>query len=97
MVIYIVQIKVLPDYIQEFIQITEANVKNSKREPGIIEFDLLKQADANDQFVLYEVYNKPEDQLNHRETDHYKKWREAVEIMMAVPRKGNKYEKIYQD
>jgi len=95
MVTYIVQIQVLPEYINEFIAATEVNVKNSRKEPGIIQFDLLQQADANDRFVLYEIYSSAEDQLAHRETAHYQKWKELVEIMMAAPRKGIKYSTLF--
>jgi (4S)-4-hydroxy-5-phosphonooxypentane-2,3-dione isomerase len=94
MVTYIVNIQVLPDYIDEFIKETENNVKNSRKEPGILQFDLLQQLEAPDQFVLYEVYADVKDQLAHRETGHYKRWREVVEIMMAGPRKGVRYESI---
>jgi len=94
MITYIVNLQIKPDYISEFIEMTEKNVKNSRKEPGIIQFDLLQQSDASDQFVLYEVYSDGKDQLAHRETDHYKKWKEAVEIMMAAPRKGIRYEAL---
>jgi autoinducer 2-degrading protein len=94
MVTYIVTVQVKTDYIKAFIEETENNVKNSRKEAGILQFDLLQQSDSPDQFVLYEVYRDSNDQLAHRETVHYKRWKEVVEIMMAVPRKGQRYDSI---
>ena len=90
MITYLVQIQVLPDSIQDFIEATEMNVAKSRLEEGVLSFDFFQQMDAPNQFVLIEVYQTGNDQLKHRDTPHYQKWRSTVEEMMAVPRKAVK-------
>jgi quinol monooxygenase YgiN len=47
--------------------------------------------------VLVEVYHAPEDQLKHRETAHYLKWRDAVAEMMVEPRMPYRYNNVFPD
>jgi autoinducer 2-degrading protein len=90
MVTYLVQIQVIPEYIEAFIEATKKNVENSRLEKGVVSFDFYQLSDSNNQFVLVEIYQSTEDQLSHKETKHYQAWRETVEKMMAMPRKGSK-------
>ena len=76
---------------------TVANARNSIQEPGIARFDVIQQQDDPARFVLVEVYRTPEDPAQHKETDHYKTWRDTVEPMMAEPRKSVKYTNCYPD
>jgi (4S)-4-hydroxy-5-phosphonooxypentane-2,3-dione isomerase len=94
MLSYLVQIQVKPEFVDAFINATQKNVSASRQEAGITRFDLLQHAEDPAQFYLVEEYKTPEDVTAHKETAHYKEWREAVEKMMAAPRKGNKYKKI---
>ena len=95
MYIVIVNISVKENYIDEFEKATVENARNSMKEKGVIRFDFLKQKDETGKYVLIEVYREEEDALKHKETPHYKKWRETVEIMMAQPRKSTKYTEIF--
>jgi (4S)-4-hydroxy-5-phosphonooxypentane-2,3-dione isomerase len=95
--IVVVQIYVKPDYIDEFISATRENAKNSIKEPGIDRFDFIQMADDPSKFNLIEYYKSPDDQLKHRETEHYKVWKDKVEIMMAQPRQGIKFINIYPE
>lgn len=94
MLTYLVQVIVKPEYIQEFIQATQKNASNSIQEPGITRFDLVQHAEEITQFYLVEEYKAVEDVAAHKETQHYKEWRDTVEKMMAAPRKGNKFNKV---
>jgi (4S)-4-hydroxy-5-phosphonooxypentane-2,3-dione isomerase len=76
---------------------TMENARNSLNEPGIIRFDVVQQLDDPRRFVLVEVYRTPEDQQRHRETDHYQKWRNTVEDMMAEPRSAVKYDSVFPE
>lgn len=87
-------IHVKPDCIADFKAATLANVQNSLREEGIVRFDFIEQLDDSTRFVLVEVYRGPEDAAKHKETAHYAVWKEAVEHMMAEPRKGIKFANI---
>ncbi|MBM3709932.1 MAG: antibiotic biosynthesis monooxygenase [Actinobacteria bacterium] len=94
MLIVHVNIHVKQDVIEAFKEITFKNAKNSINEPGILQFDLLQQEDDPLRFVIVEVYKDVEATAKHKETAHYAEWRDAVESMMAEPRKSVKYSKI---
>ncbi len=88
----IVYIHVKQEFLDAFVEATLDNTRNSQQEPGILAFDMLQQQDDPARFVLYETYRDPQAQLDHRETAHYLRWREAVEGMMVEPRYAVKYD-----
>ncbi len=96
---YIVHVfvHVKTDRAEVFKQASLENARNSIQEPGVARFDVLQQQDDPSRFVLVEVYRTPEDPARHKETSHYKKWRDAVEEMMAEPRSSMKFHNIYPD
>ena len=94
MLTYLVQIEIKPESREAFIAATEKNVTASRQESGITRFDLMQPTDDPARFYLIEEYLAESDVLAHKETGHYKAWREAVENMMATPRKGSKLQKI---
>ncbi len=87
-------IHVKPGNLEGFKDATLVNVKKSLQEPGIARFDLIAQADNPNRFVLAEVYRSPEDAIKHKETAHYKAWRDTVAQMMAEPRSSIKFVNI---
>jgi len=91
MFVTIVHIKVLPDYIDLFIQASTENHLESVKEPGNLRFDLLRSDDNPAHFVLYEAYENESAAAAHKETAHYLKWKERVAPWMAVPREGIRY------
>jgi autoinducer 2-degrading protein len=95
--IVLVDVRVKPEFIDAFREATLENVRNSIREPGIVRFDFLQQADDPVHFVLFEVYHSAEDQHLHRGTTHYLVWRERVADMMAGPRVGTRYNNIFPE
>ena len=52
-------------------------------------------SDSTDEFLLIEVYRDAGAPAAHKETAHYKKWREAVANSMAVPRSATKFKTLY--
>lgn len=87
-------IHVKSECVDDFRAATLANVQNSILEEGIARFDFVEQLDDPCRFVLVEVYRDPADAAKHKETPHYKVWRDAVEQMMAEPRYSIKYANI---
>jgi len=85
------------DKIEAFNAATRENARNSVQEPGVARFDVIQQSDDPARFVLIEVYRTPDDPARHKETTHYKKWRDTVFEMMAEPRTSIKYTNIYPD
>ena len=95
MLIVHVQARVKPDCVNEFVRATLDNARQSVLEPGVVRFDVAQQADDPTRFVLVEIYRDDAAPAAHRETAHYKKWRELVEPMMAEPRSRATYRNIF--
>jgi autoinducer 2-degrading protein len=68
--------------------------QHSIKEKGNLRFDLLQLEADTTQFVLYEAYEDEASAAAHKETPHYKEWRETVADWMAEPRKGVRYKGI---
>lgn len=92
-----VHVCVKKEFIDQFIGATIENAKNSILEPGIARFDVIQSNDDPTKFILVEVYRNIEAQGAHKETPHYKKWRDTVAVMMAEPRKSIKYKNLFPD
>lgn len=90
-------VSVKPEDVEAFKAASLENARNSIQEPGVARFDVLQQKDDPARFVLVEVYRTANDPAKHKETDHYKKWRDTVADMMADPRVGIKYDNLFPD
>ena len=91
MLIVMVHVRVKPERVEDFRAASIENARQSVREPGIARFDVLSDRDHPGQFLLVEAYRTEADPARHKETEHYRIWRDAVEPMMAEPRKSVKY------
>lgn len=91
MLFVLVHVHVLPESIEAFKAAAKSNAAASRLEPGIAQFDCIQQHDDPARFVLVEVYRTYEAAAAHKETQHYKTWRDTVAPMMAEPRVGVKY------
>lgn len=87
----LVHVHVKPEHVDEFINASLANAAESSKEPGNRRFDVMQSADDPCRFVLYEAYATAEDAAAHKDTPHYKTWRETVADWMAEPRQGVPY------
>ena len=94
MIVTTVMVRVKPDRVDDFIAASIPNYEGSVRELGNMRFDILQSEDDPTLFMLYEAYASGQDAAAHKETDHYKAWRETVADWMAEPRKGIKYKGI---
>ena len=95
MIITHVHIHVKTEYIAAFREATIENARNSRQESGVVRFDFLQQQDDPSRFLLIEEYRSIKDPALHKETAHYKKWRDTVVGMMAEPRTSEKYNLVY--
>ncbi len=91
MFVVLIHVHVKPDCIEAFREASEENARESRKEPGVVVFDVLQQMDDPTRFVLYEAYVDEEGAKAHKETAHYIKWRDTVAPMMAEPRYSVKY------
>ena len=91
MLIVHVAVHVLSDQVEPFIAASRENARQSVLEAGVVRFDLIQQEDDPTRFVLVEIYRTPDDPARHKATAHYTAWRDAVEPMMASPRRSVRY------
>jgi (4S)-4-hydroxy-5-phosphonooxypentane-2,3-dione isomerase len=94
MYVVAVTVFVKPDYVQQFIEATLDNARNTRREPTNVRFDVLQAEDDPNRFLLYEVYHAKEDFARHQQTEHYLRWKSTVAEWMAQPRQGLKHDKV---
>jgi quinol monooxygenase YgiN len=96
---FVVQVQVLvkPDCVERFTRATLENARNSMNEPGVARFDFLQQSDDPTRFLLVEAYRAPGDADRHKETAHYRVWRDTVGEMMAQPRTSVRYANVFPD
>ena len=87
----LVQVHVAADGVASFIEATRRNHEASIREAGNHRFDVLQSESDPTRFVLYEAYASEADSLAHKETQHYREWRQTVGPLMAEPRHGAGY------
>lgn len=97
MLVILVHVQVKPECLDAFRLATIENARHSVLEPGIARFDVSQQADDPARFLLIEVYRTPEATAAHKDTAHYKKWRETVEPMMAEPRRSVRLNSLFPD
>jgi len=92
-----VHVHVKPGSAEAFADATRENARQSVREPGVARFDVVREADDAHRFVLVEVYHAANDAALHKQTAHYAAWRDAVEPMMAEPRRSVRYESVFPE
>jgi len=82
---------------EAFSTASSANAAASVKEPGNLRFDVYQEKEDPTRFILLEVYQSAEEAAKHKETGHYKTWRETVADMMAEPRQGKKYTPVGEE
>jgi (4S)-4-hydroxy-5-phosphonooxypentane-2,3-dione isomerase len=95
MLIVHVHVRVKLECVEAFRHATIENAQLSIQEPGIARFDVVQQRDEPSSFVLVEVYKNEQATVAHKETAHYKKWRDTVAEMMAEPRTSVKFTNVF--
>jgi quinol monooxygenase YgiN len=92
-----VHVRVKPDAVESFRAATVANARQSVLEPGVARFDVVQETDDPTRFVLVEVYRTADAPAAHKETAHYKLWRDTVAELMAEPRRGVKHVNVFPE
>lgn len=94
MIIVHVHVLTHPEDADAFAQASAANSACSLQEPGVVRFDVIRQVDEPNRFILVEVYRDEAATAAHKETEHYKVWRDTVAKMMKEPRRAVRYEAV---
>lgn len=97
MYIVCVTLKVKPEFSGQFIAASIDNSSNSRKEPGCLRFDVSRAEDDPNRFFFYEVYRDKDAFTAHQQTQHYFRWRDAVNPWMAEPRVGVRHRSVYPD
>lgn len=97
MLVVHVHVHVKAECVEAFKQASEANARESVKEPGIARFDVVQQQEDPTRFVLVEAYRTAEAPAAHKQTAHYAVWRDAVAEMMAEPRSSVKFTNLFPD
>jgi len=93
----VVDVNVTEPDLDAFLEASLENARNSVKEDTNLRFDVLQSTDDVAQFALVEIYSDPSGPVNHKETEHYLAWREAVADMMASPRKASQWDTVYPE
>lgn len=97
MYVVCVNVHVVSDRVDEFIEATLENARGSRAEAGNLRFDVLRGNDDPTRFFLYEVYRDEEAFREHQRTPHYLAWKDRVAPMMASPRAGQKFTSVFPE
>jgi (4S)-4-hydroxy-5-phosphonooxypentane-2,3-dione isomerase len=93
----LVHIRVRPERVEPFLDATRANYEASVREEGNLRFDVLRSVDDPTAFIIYEAYLDEDAARAHKETAHYREWRDNVADWMAEPRRGVRYDGLFPE
>jgi len=97
MVAVLVYLQVKPDCLDQFLAETKANARNSRKEPGVVRFDVIQEVDDPTRFALFELYRDEQAIEAHRATAHYAKWKDAVPVLLVAERTRTIYRAIEPD
>ena len=90
-----VTVWVKAEFVNQFIEATFDNARNTRKEPGNVRFDVLRAEESPTRFLLYEAYREKEDFAKHQQTEHYSRWKAAVTDWMEQPRQGVKHRALF--
>ena len=91
-----VYIKVVPGMEDAFMEATLQNARASSNEEGVLRFDVYRDQEKVNKFVLVEVYKDSTiAPALHKETSHYLLWRDTVAPMMAEERTRRLFNNLF--
>jgi (4S)-4-hydroxy-5-phosphonooxypentane-2,3-dione isomerase len=93
----VVYIQVKPEHVADFLGAIRENHEASVREPGNLRFDILQAADDPTRFITYMAYRDEASARAHRETAHYRTFRDLVEDWMVEPRRNVRYAGLFPE
>ena len=71
-----VTVRVKEDRLDEFLPVIEHDAVESRKEPGCMRFDVLRDDDDKLKFYFYEMYRDSESVEHHKNQPHYLRWSE---------------------
>ncbi|EMJ97949.1 putative quinol monooxygenase [Leptospira sp. WS58.C1] len=83
MIVTVSSYKILPERIQEFLEISSELSRESLKENGVLRFDLLQNDGDEGRFLIIEAYESESKRKSHLETPHFVNWRRTVPEMFS--------------
>ena len=78
MFIVLVKVQVKPELVDEFTSAILTNAELSvQRDPGCVRFDVLQQQDDPTRWYFYEVYEREQAWIDHRNSAHFLAFKEV--------------------
>ncbi len=90
----VVTLTVRANQLTPFLSLAAYLASHSRREPGCLRFEVLRQPDAPCRFMLDEVWVDAAALDAHKRTAHHRRWRAEVMPLLAVPRVHEEYEPV---
>ncbi len=94
MIHIVVRVEPKPDKLEAFLELATYDATNSRKEPGCVRFDVLRQNDNPHRFAFYEVYRDEDAVKAHQQTAHYARWKKEIEAIQAYPRTSDKFSTV---
>ena len=94
MVVMQITHRILPEHTELYLEATLTNAYATRKEPGNIRFDVLRDVQDPCCFQLYEAYVDREAQQAHLASAHFLLWKESVQHAFAN-RSINRFEALH--
>jgi autoinducer 2-degrading protein len=86
MLIQMVNIHVREGHTVEFLEAFRINYEGTRQEPGNLRFDVLRDPENENVFLIYEVFASADALEDHRRTPHYQECVRRIDPILAGPR-----------
>ena len=93
----VVRMEAKPEKVDALLELATYNSAQSRKEPGNVRFDVIRQLDNPLRFALYEVYRDDTAFKAHQGTEHYARWRREIDALLAQPRTSDKFSTVAPD
>jgi quinol monooxygenase YgiN len=85
--VLVVNIRIKPESVDQFMQRLTVNAREARKEPGCQQFDVLVDPKDRTKVMLYEVYSDEKAFEAHQQTPHFKKYlADAVPLVASRER-----------
>ncbi len=92
-----VRLEVKSEMLSAFVDLATFNASNSRKEPAIVRFDVLRSTENPLLFRLHEIYRDEAGFLEHQKTAHYARWKEEIGGLLSSPRQSEKFTNLSPD